>query len=191
MLATESGGETPPSRFIALAELIVAGLMALISFVLAISMTSLIGSGGIETAEDYLHMTPDDFPRLTFAVLTIVCLRYAYGAYRELAGSPRGDIQADLTRLKRAGFIVAVAACYAAGISWLGFILATALVTLVTSYFLGLRNPLHFLPGVILAPVLIRFVFERLLLISLPRSEIEFLARIEDSVLGSLASLLL
>ena len=71
--------------------------------------------------------------------------------------------------------------------TWLGYILSTMLMTAAMAGYLGLRNPLTFIPGVIVIPIAIRFVFERLLLISLPRSSIESVGVIEDAVLRFLA----
>jgi hypothetical protein len=65
------------------------------------------------------------------------------------------------------------------------------IVSAVSSYFLGLRKPVLFVPGVLVTPIVIRFVFERLLYISLPRSEIETVAVVEDAVIGLLVRILL
>ena len=189
--ATEGGDEPIPSRLLAWAEFVVAALLVAMALLMAIFMPALIGSGGFETAQDYLHLTPDFFPRLTMVLLAAVCTRYAVGAARGLARSTAGHDGEELTRLKRAGIMVAIAVLYAATISWLGFILATMLVAAVTSYFLGLRKPLAFVPSVFVMPIAVRFIFERLLFIALPRSEIEFVAGIEDAVIGLLARTLL
>jgi hypothetical protein len=188
---TEGGGTQPPNRLLAWAELVVAGLLTAGALVLAIFMPALIGSGGFETAQDYLHLTPDFFPRLTMVLLAAVCARYTVGAARGLARSTTGHDAEDLEKLKRAGVMVCVAVFYAATISWLGFILATMLAAAATSFFLGLRKPLAFVPGVFVMPIAVRFIFERLLFIALPRSEIEFVARLEDTVIGLLAKILL
>lgn len=187
----EGGEDAVPNRLMAWLEVVVAVLLAAMGLGFAVFATDLIGAGGIETAEDYLHLTPDFFPRLTMLLLAVVCLRYAVGAGRALARASGGHDREDLDRLMRAGFMVVVAILYATMISWLGFILATMLVAAVTSYFLGLRNPLAFVPGVIVVPIAIRFVFERLLYIALPRSEIEAVGAIEDAVIGLLVKLLL
>lgn len=190
-LGTVEGGEAVPSPIFAWIEVLVAAGFTATGVLLAIFMPALIGAGGFETAEDYLHLTPDFFPRLTMVLLAAVSLRYLVGAVRDVAGSTGRQDPEDLKKLSRAGFMVAVALCYAAVISWLGFITATMLVTVAVSYFLGLRNPLAFLPGVIVVPIAIRFIFERLLFIALPRSEIDVIAGIEDAVIGVLAKVLL
>lgn len=190
-LAADSATDPVPVRLLAWTELFVAALLAIVALMFAVFMSSLIGAGGIETAEDYLHLTPDFFPRLTMLLLAAVCVRHALGAARALARSTERHNDEYLGKLKRAGFMVIVAMCYAATISWMGFILSTMLVAAVTSYFLGLRNPLAFLPGVVIVPMTIRFVFERLLFIAVPRSEIDFVAGIEDAVIGLLVKILL
>ncbi len=189
--ATVDVGDPVPDRLLAWTELIVAVLLTVSALAIAVFMTELIGSGGIETAEDYLHLTPDFFPRMTMLLLAAVCVRYAIGAARGLARSTASHDPEDLERFGRAGFMVVVAVCYALTISWLGFILATMIVAAVVSYFLGLRNPLAFVPGVLVVPIAIRFIFERYLYIALPRSEIEAVAAVEDAVIGVLVKVLL
>jgi hypothetical protein len=90
----------------------------------------------------------------------------------------------------RAGVATLIAVAYASSVTWLGYILSTMLMTAAMAWYLGLRNPLAFVPGVIVIPVTIRFVFERLLLISLPRSSIEQIGVVEDAVLRFLSQLL-
>jgi hypothetical protein len=95
-------------------------------------------------------------------------------------GQPRPD---ELSRMQRAGIATVIAIGYALSVTTLGYILATMLMTAAMAWYLGLRNPFAFIPGVIVIPILIRFVFERLLLISLPRSSIESIGLVEDAVL--------
>ena len=180
-----------PSRLMARVEVAVAVLFVCGAAGLAIFMPRLIGSGGIETARDFLTLTPAFFPQLAMAMLAVVSSRYALEAWRIQAISTGSHSPEELVRLKRAGFMFLVAIFYAAFITWMGFILSTMLVAGIVSYFMGLRKPLSFLPTVVVAPILIRFVFERLLFIALPRSEIEFVAGIEDAVIGLLVTVFL
>ena len=180
----EDQSDTPaPSRLVARTEVAVAVLLTVGAGVIAVFMPYLIGSGGIETARDFLTLSPAFFPSLTMGLLAVVCVPYAIGAVRGLAKSDRRHDGEDREKLKRAGFLFILAVFYATSISWLGFLLSTILVTAVVSYFLGLRNPLKFVPGVIVAPILIRFIFERWLYIALPRSEIELVAVTEDALI--------
>ncbi len=188
----EDQSDTPaPSRLLARVEVAVAVLLTFGAGAIAIFMPNLIGRGGIESARDFLTISSSFFPRLTMGLLALICVGYAIQAARGLAKSSEAHTLEDLVRLKRAGFMVGIAVCYAGLMSWMGFILATMLMALIVSYFLGLRNPLTYLPTVVVAPIAIRFVFERLLYIALPRSEIEFVAAIEDAVIKFLVTALL
>ena len=191
MMAEDKSDTPAPSRLLARVEVAVAVLLTFGAGAIALFMPKLIGRGGIETARDFLTISPAFFPRLAMGLLAVICVRYAINAVRGLTKSNEAHTGEDLVRLKRAGFMVVVAVCYAGLMSWMGFILATMLMALIVSYFLGLRKPLAFVPGVILVPITIRFVFERLLYIALPRSEIEFVAAIEDAVIKFLVTVLL
>jgi Flp pilus assembly protein TadB len=59
--------------------------------------------------------------------------------------APRPD---EWSRLQRAGIATLIAVAYAASVPWLGYILATMLMTAVMAWYLGLRNPIAFVPGV-------------------------------------------
>jgi hypothetical protein len=108
--------------------------------------------------------------------------------FREFKTASPGD---ELERFSRAAIVALIVLAYALTVTWLGFILATMIVAAVLSYFLGLRNPLAYIPGVLIIPILIRFIFERLLLIALPRSRIESVGHIEDQVIRFLVENLL
>jgi hypothetical protein len=154
-------------------------------------MPYLIASGGIDTERDFATLSSALIPRIAFGLLTVlslVVLAMAVQTVRSGAGRPRQD---ETGRLWRAAVVSAIAIAYAATTTWLGYILATMLMTAAMAWYLGLRNPLAFIPGVIVIPVAIRFVFERLLLISLPRSSIESVGVVEDAVLRFLAHIFL
>ena len=85
--------------------------------------------------------------------------------------------------------MMTIAAGYAYFVTVLGFGLATLIMTAMVSVFLGLRQWWAVLSVSVLAPIVIRFIFERLLLISLPRSEFEFIAAIEDGIMKFLTSI--
>ena len=59
----------------------------------------------------------------------------------------------NLAGLQRAGVAAVIAVAYAASVTWLGYILSTMLMTAAMAYYLGLRNPLAFIPGVIIIPI--------------------------------------
>jgi hypothetical protein len=171
------------SPLLARADVAVAAIIALIAATLAVAMPMLIASGGIDTERDFATLSPALIPRLAFGCLTvlaIVALIPAVQTMRSGLGQPRPD---ELSRMQRAGIATVIAIGYALSVTTLGYILATMLMTAAMAWYLGLRNPFAFIPGVIVIPILIRFVFERLLLISLPRSSIESIGLVEDAVL--------
>jgi len=187
--APEGGGAEDIDAALALTPLMarvdvaVAALLALSAATLTVAMPMLIASGGIETERDFATLSPALIPRLAFGCLTVLAIMALIPAVQTMrsgVGRPRPD---ELGRLQRAGVATLIAIFYAATVTWLGYILSTMLMTAAMAYYLGLRNPLSFIPGVIVIPILIRFVFERLLLISLPRSSIESIGLVEDAVM--------
>lgn len=188
MADLEAGTAGALSPLMARLDVVVTSLICLVSALLAVIMPSLVISGGIVIGRSYSTMSPSLIPRVIFGVLTVVAAFAAVAAYRrlrQLASESPGD---ELDRFIRAGFVALVILFYALTVTWLGYILATMMVAAVISYFLGLRNPLAFVPGVLIAPILIRFVFERLLLISLPRSRIESVGEVEDAIIRFLVN---
>ena len=177
------------SPLMARLDVAVAAILALGAATMAVAMPMLIASGGIETERDFATLSPALIPRLAFGCLTILAIFALIPAVQTVrggAGQPRAD---ERGRLQRAGIAAAIAVGYALTVTWLGYILATMVMTAVMAYYLGLRSPLAFIPGVIVVPILIRFVFERLLLIALPRSSIESIGVVEDAVLRFLSQI--
>jgi len=171
------------SPLLARADVAAAAIVALIAATLTVAMPMLIASGGIDTERDFATLSPALIPRLAFGCLTvlaIVALIPAVQTLRSGVSQPRAD---EFGRLQRAGIATVIAIAYASSVTTLGYTLATMLMTAAMAYYLGLRNPFAFIPGVIVIPILIRFVFERLLLISLPRSSIEAIGLVEDAVI--------
>lgn len=168
-------------------DVAVAAIVALSAATVTVAMPKLIASGGIDTERDFATMSPALIPQIAFGTLTvlaIIVLISAIQTVRSGIGRPR---EAELSGLRRAGIAGIIVVAYALSVTWLGYILSTMLMTAAMAGYLGLRNPLTFIPGVIVIPIAIRFVFERLLLISLPRSSIESVGVIEDAVLRFLA----
>lgn len=172
-------------------DVAVAAIVALIAATVTVAMPNLIASGGIDTERDFATMSPALIPRLAYGILTVlalVVLVSAIQALRRGAGRPRFS---EIDGLRRAAVAGIIATAYAASVTWLGYVLATMLMTAAMAAYLGLRNPATFIPGVIVIPIAIRFVFERLLLISLPRSSIESVGVVEDAVMRFLARVFL
>jgi len=191
MAELEAGTAGALSPLLARLDVIVTALICLAAAALAIMMPQLVESGGIDIGRSYATMAASLIPRLIFGILAIVAAIATIAAvsrHRHVETVSPGD---ELDRFSRAAFVALIILFYALTVTWLGFILATMIVAAVISYFLGLRNPLAYIPGVLIIPILIRFVFERLLLISLPRSRIESVGHIEDQVIRFLVETLL
>ena len=179
------------SPLMARLDVAVAAFLALLAATIAAAMPLLIASGGIETERDFSTLSPALIPRLAFIILAALALVALYAAVQTVrigVGQPR---ESELPGMQRAAIAMIIAIAYAASVTWLGYILSTALMTAALAYFLGLRNPLAFIPGVIVVPFTVRFVFERLLLIALPRSEIESIGAIEDALMRLLTRIFL
>ena len=80
---------------------------------------------------------------------------------------------------------------YAVLLPVLGYGLATMLAVAATTYFLGMRSPLPLLAFSVLTPVVTRFIFERLLAISLPLCRYEPIGEIEQTIMRFLANTLM
>jgi hypothetical protein len=177
------------SPLMARLDVAVAVVLALVGAALTIAMPQLIAEGGIATERDFTTLSPALIPRLAFGCVTVLAIAAIVPAVRAVLsgiGRPRAG---ELVRMRRAAVAALIAVAYAASVTSLGYILSTMLMTAVLAYYLGLRNPLAFIPGVLILPIAIRFIFERLLLISLPRSSIEGVGLVEDAVMRFLAGI--
>jgi Tripartite tricarboxylate transporter TctB family len=191
-LSAEAGEPTGAlSPRMARLDVAVAAALALVAATITVAMPKLIASGGIDTERDFATLSSALIPRLAFGFLTVLAIAVMLPAIARLKDGTGESPPDELNRLWRAGIAALIAIAYAASVTWLGYILATMLMTAAMAYYLGLRNPLAFVPGVVIIPILIRFVFERLLLISLPRSSIESVGVVEDEVLRYLAHIFL
>lgn len=190
-MATEESTADPPTRVMARLEVAVAVFMTLAAGSLAVFMPALIASGGIESAQSFTTLSPIFFPRLAFGLLALIGLGYVAQTVSRIPQSTRPRSAEGTVRLARAGLMTVVVILYAIAVPLLGFILATMVMTAIVAVFLGLRRPLAFVPGTIVIPIAIRFVFERMLLIALPGSSIDSVARVENAVMKFLADVIL
>jgi hypothetical protein len=172
-------------------EAVLAAALSLIAASLSIFMPNLIALGGIPAAQDVTTLSPIFFPRLAFGLLTLLCLRYLGQSISQLRDISGGDTADDVDRFSRAAVMIAAAAVYSYLVTFLGYGLSTLLMTASLAIFLGLRQWQTIVSVSILVPIVIRFIFERLLLISLPRGEIEFIANIEDGIMKFLTVIFL
>lgn len=191
MADLEAGTAGALSPLLARLDVIVTALICIAAGLLSIMMPRLVESGGIEIGRSYATMSASLIPRTIFGALAVVAAVATIAAFNRLRRFDTTNPGDELERFGRAAIVALIILAYALTVTWLGFILATMIVAVVLSYFLGLRNPLAFIPGVVIVPVLIRFIFERLLLISLPRSRIESIGQIEDQLMRFLVDTLL
>lgn len=179
------------SPLMARLDVAVAAIFVLMAATIAAAMPMLIASGGIETERDFSTLSPALIPRLAFAILAALAFMAMISALRTVRSGIGRPRDSELPGIQRAAVAMIIAIAYAMSVTWLGYILSTMLMTAAMSYYLGLRNPLAFVPGVLVIPVVIRFVFERLLLIALPRSEIESIGAVEDALMRFLTRILI
>ena len=190
-MATSEPSPSSPVRVMVRFEVVVGIVITGLAAALCIWMPALIASGGIESAQDFTTLTPVFFPRLALGVLALLGLVYVIQTVWNLQHSTPGHSVEETGRIMRAGLMAVVTVVYAIVVPWLGFTISTMVMTAFVGVFLGLRHPLALVPGTVVIPIVIRFVFERLLLISLPRGSIESFARVEDALMTYLANLIL
>ncbi len=172
-----------PSRPLALLEVAVAALFALGGAALAVGMPGLVIEGGIRQAHEFINLSPVFFPRLAFGVLAVLGLAYLGRAAREWRRTLSWEGEPWASKYRNVLMILSFIVIYALLLRWLGFGGATFLAVGGVTIGLGSRRWWQILPLAVFAPVVIRFVFERLLLISLPRAEFEFLAVPEEALM--------
>jgi putative tricarboxylic transport membrane protein len=192
-MSSEAGsdGLSLSSRPLARLAVAVAALIAGGSAALSVFMPALIATGGIRTAQDFTTLSPVFFPRLAFAMLAVLGVVYLVGARAAAARNTRPLTATESDRLVRAALMALLVAAYAFVIPILGFIVATMASTAAVGLFLGARRALGLLAWIVVLPLAIRFIFERLLLIALPRSTIDAVARVEDAVMNFLVAVIL
>ncbi len=175
----------------ALLELAIAIVIAVGAGYLAISMPALVHEGGIREAQDFIRLTPVFFPRVSFGLTSVVScilvvrlLRAAPGVHA-MRFSLRASDCTDV--LVMSALIVG----YAALLPPLGYSLATMLAVAATTYLLGARTLLPLIAFSVVTPIVTRFIFERVLAISLPLSRYEPIAELEQGLMRFLAGILI
>jgi hypothetical protein len=180
----------PASRPLTLLALAVSALVTIGAVAFFFAMPRLIAQGGIPAAQtDFLTLSPIFFPRLTFALLAFLGLTYFIGNVRLLPVAIGGRIFKEAGIIPRVLALYAIAVLYPILLPWLGFIIPTILLMGGMVVFLGIRVWWHAATFALVTPVTIRFVFERLLAISLPRAEYEWLGDAEEALMRILDSI--
>ena len=172
--------------------LVVSAIITILAVYFFFAMPGLIAQGGIPAAQtDFLKLSPIFFPRLAFALLAWLGFTYFLGNLRQLPMASEGKIFEEKRTLVRVLTLYAIAVVYPFLLPWLGFTLPTILLMGSMTLFLGTRIWWQVVGFSLLTPVTIRFVFERLLAISLPRASIQSIEAAEEALMQMLVSILL
>ncbi len=190
MSSDNESADTPSPAMLRM-EICLAAAMTLLAAGFAIFMPYFIASGGISSAQDFLRLTPVFFPRLAFAVLAVLCGFYLIGAWQRARHVQSAEDPGEAERFRRGVLMIAVITAYSLLVSALGYGLSTLLMAGVVIWYLGIRQIWIVAPVSILMPIVVRFVFERMLLISLPRSDYEAIAVVEDVIMKFLSGIFL
>jgi len=179
-----------PNRSLVIMALVVGGGVTLGALTLYAIMPSLIAQGGIPEAQtDFLRLSPVFFPRLAFAILTGLSLTYFISTARLLKQADEGSVFEESGTLQRVLTLYSIALIYPFLLPSLGYVVSTIFLIGGMTLYLGTRIWWQVLSFAVLTPITIRFVFERLLSISLPRSDFDFIANTEEGLMQVLVSI--
>ena len=179
-----------PNRSLVIMALVEGGGVTLGALTLYAIMPSLIAQGGIPEAQtDFLRLSPVFFPRLAFAILTGLSLTYFISTARLLKQADEGSVFEESGTLQRVLTLYSIALIYPFLLPSLGYVVSTIFLMGGMTLYLGTRIWWQVLSFAVLTPITIRFVFERLLSISLPRSDFDFIANTEEGLMQVLVSI--
>lgn len=170
-------------------ELGIAILIALGAGYLAVAMPTFVDEGGIQQAQDFLRLSPVFFPRLSFGLTSLISIILVIRILKTLPGRETRTLTLDGKKYLNVLIMSVLIVIYALMLPFFGYGFATLLAVAVTTYFLGMRAWLPLLAFSLVTPVLTRFIFERLLAISLPLSRYDPLAEFEQELMGFLAGI--
>ena len=190
-MASDEESTSAPSPMMLRLEIYLAAGMTLLAAGFAVFMPYLIASGGITSAQDFLRLSPIFFPELAFAVLAVLCAFYTLDAWRRARYVRSSADTNEAERFIRGAKMIVIVAAYSLLVSALGYGLSTLLMAGVVIWYLGIRQIWIVASVSILMPIVVRFIFERLLLISLPRSDYEAIAVVEDAIMKFLSGVFL
>ena len=190
-MASDNEPANAPSPTMLRLEICLAAAMMLLSVGFAVFMPYLIATGGISAAQDFLRLTPVFFPRLAFSVLAALCAFYLVDAWRRARHVHSAADPGEAERFLRGVKMIVIIAAYSIFVAILGYGLSTLLMAGVVIWYLGIRQIWIVASVSIVMPIVVRFIFERLLLISLPRSDYEAIAVVEDAIMKFLSGLFL
>lgn len=172
--------------------LAVSAVISIVAVYLFVAIPDLIPRGGIAMAQiDFQTLSPIFFPRLTFALLAGLGVTYFISNLNLLHKSTDGTLFKEPGVLRRVAILYAIAVAYPILLPWLGFMIPTIFLMGGISLFLGTRVWWQVLSFAFLTPIVIRFVFERLLAISLPHAAFSKIESAEEALMQLLASIFL
>ena len=167
----------------------IAILIGLGAGYLAVAMPTLVHEGGIQETQDFIRLSPVFFPRLSFGLTSLVSFILAFRVLRIVSGGRAFQISISANRSRRVLIMSVLVVVYSLLLPFFGYGVATLLAIAATAYFLGMRSWFSLLAFSVTTPVVTRFIFERLLAISLPLSRYEPLAELEQQLMGFLAGI--
>ncbi|MBI3126793.1 MAG: tripartite tricarboxylate transporter TctB family protein [Candidatus Tectomicrobia bacterium] len=152
-------------------------------------MDRLIAEGGMREAQQFIRLTPVFFPRVAFGLMAVLGAIHGYRAWRQLSETAPPGPGSWIEKYRNVVLVGAFILAYALLLPKLGFTAATLVGIAAVTATLGSRTWWEILPVSLLSPLVIRFVFERVLLIALPRSDFEFIAVPEEALMKFLVRL--
>ncbi len=166
--APPSGGTTPASA----GRDLIVGLVAV---VLGLAYLLAIGSQVSAETDGLDGVSGQTLPHLIGGVLTFLGAALTVQALlrrRAEKASGQATMQAgeDWSRWRRAAMMVGLVACYWLGVTYIGYVVATAAALLAAMLFSGARNWKPMLILVLVVPPLMYWVFHELMYIPLPEA---------------------
>ena len=173
----------------ALLELAIGIFIAVGAGYLSIAMPTFVQEGGIQETQDFVRLTPVFFPRLSFGLTSVISWILVFRMLRAVPGAQALRFTFTPSTYARVLVMSGLIVGYASLLPFFGYGPATLLAVAATTYFLGMRSWLPLLAFSVVTPVVTRFIFERLLAISLPLCHYEPVAELEQELMRFLATL--
>jgi hypothetical protein len=162
-------------------EIAASILIITIGACFALFMPHMIAKGGMVQAQDFIRLSPIFFPRITFAVLSILGIVYLI---QILKIKNEEQIEETLSKeiVQNVSIIFLFVTIYTFILPYLGYGIASIIMIFSLSYRLGNRIWWQLVLLSFFIPLTIRIIFERVLFIYLPRSHFEILGAWEDKI---------
>lgn len=175
----------PLSRGTVILESVIAALITAVAGYLALTMPSHVSQGGLVGTLEFTQLSPVFFPELSFGATALTAFILLVRSVRDLRSLPAPSTAepVDIQKYINVAIMCAIVIAYAYLLTWLGYGFATMVAIAVVTYFLGNRVWWNLALFSTLTPIVTRFVFERLLSISLPRPVFDSLARVEEAIM--------